>query len=242
MGAAVMSNSTAWQMIHRRILNPTDPRGNDSTVVDDAATLFLATPEAVLGGGEALLLARQVQARLAARPLALHGAVFASAAAFLARGAPAFTPAWLTKSLPPGVLLHSLTQIASGQWYPPAPGAKRAEPLAAGAGASVGVRLQQLPHAAPASLDVVGDFLALGARVASAGETTLDFNVDKAAADARRLTWRTLDDAAVGREPSAPAVAHVKPGSPSPLPSTSVGPTAAFDAEFVRAYVVDLAS
>lgn len=211
-------------MMHRRLLNPTDPRGNDSSIIDDPATIFLADGADAAAGGRELLLARQVHARLVAHPLTLHGAVFASAADFLARGQATFTPAWLKESLPPSVLLHSLT-TRDAPWYPPVPppNSSSAPAISSTTGtATLGLRLQQLPHGAPASVDVAAWLGGLG--VLRAGETTLDFNRDKAEADGKRLTWLTLDG-----------------GEPMPAPALgSTAPVASFDGEFVRSYVVSV--
>ena len=228
-GAAVFSNTSAWTMIHRRLLNPTDPRGNDSTIIDDAATLFLADGADAAAGGRELLLRRQVQARLIAHPLTLHGALFATAEAFLKIGAAAYTPAWLTASLPPSVLLHSLT-TRDAPWYPPVPppNSSAFDGVAASAGAKTfGLRLQQLPHAPPVSVDLAAWLGGLGA--ASIVETTADFNANKAAADAKRLQWLTLGGDGEGVRPSA-ATAAPRVGEAAPV--------AAFEDEFVRSYLV----
>ena len=247
-GAAVQSNSTAWTMLHRRLLNPTDPRGNDSAVVDDAATWFLVDGADAAAGGRELLLRRQVHARLVAHPLTLHGALFASTAAYAAVGRAAYTPSWLGASLPPSVLLHSLT-TRDAPFYPPAPAPPNSSSSAGGGGAggggdgdggfgrgrrgaggvTIGLRLQQLPYAPPVAVDVAA-FLG-GLPVASITETTLDFNLDKATADSRRLAWHTIGGGGGGGGGEHAAASHGRG-------SSSDRPLAAFVDEYVRSYVV----
>ena len=168
-----------------------------------------------------------MQARLVAHPLTLHGALYTSAASYLSLGKASYTPSWLTASLPPSVLLHSMT-TRDAPYYPPAPNSSAVSPASAAAApatgtATLGLRLQQLPHGEPASVDLATWLGELG--VVSATETTLDFNLDKAAADDKRLKWLILGGS--GSTSARPAAA----------PSITT-PVAAFDAEFVRAYVV----
>lgn len=255
-GTAVSSNTSVWTMLHRRLLNPTDPRGNDSAVLDDVVSLGIADGTSDWAG--AVLPARQVLGRTTTHPLTLHGALFASPAAYLATAAASFTPPWLTSSLPPGILLHSL--LVREAPYPAAPSGEAAVPsmpvrsnvlrAAASNASTFAARFQLLPHMPPSSF-VLEEWLGGGSGgplgSISAQEVTVDLNADKASADARRFVWPTsaghsrlrqgLEDPSLprhqarsqGAPPQALAEGRAKGGA-----STVV----AFDAEFVRSYLI----
>ena len=243
-GTAVQSNSSVWQMLHRRLNNPTDLRGNDTTVIDEVVTVALADGtsgwDTKTPGG--YLLARQVTSRLATAPLTLHAATFASLSAYLAVGAPSYSPPWLAASLPPGVLLHSL--LSRDGWYPPAPGDDQANATAGGgsqtSGAAIALRLQQLPHAPPVVLDLSawlgGNFPAV------ITETTSDFNEAKAAAEARRHVWRAQPEVSgAGGEQGAGAA--VSPRALSPLDASPLDapfPVTFAGEEAVRSFLLTM--
>lgn len=243
-GAAVMSNTTVWNMMHRRLINAMDDRGNDTTVLDEVVTLSIADEtsrwEGSGDGNGGYLLQRQVQGRLIAHPLSLHGAVFPSVSSYLAVATPSYQPTWVNGSLPTGLHLHSL--LSRDRWYPakPANGSDAAASLAAGTPA-IALRLQQLPYAPPVSFDVSSWLSVSSSNIA---ETTPDFNVGKAASDAKRLVWRTLDDAADRDAYIAQAAAaggedkHVREGETTTFGDRDT--TATFDAEYIRSYVVTL--
>ena len=196
MGTAVRSNASAWQMLHRRLNNPTDDRGNETTIIDEVITVALADASAGWEAGTAAYLApRQVTARLVTHPLTLHGAPFASLAAYRAVGAVAWTSPSMGTPLPPGLHLHTLA--SRDGWYPPAPGNTTGGGGGRADGGAIALRLQQLPYAPPVTLDLAAWLGGLPAS-ASISETTSDFNEDAADATAKRMVWRKMGEPSRG--------------------------------------------
>jgi hypothetical protein len=143
----------------------------------NAGQVRVLADEAADGAGGDWRARRQVESRLLAHPLTLHGATYASAAAYAAVGRAAATPAWLAAALPPGVLLHSI--LSRDAWYPPAPGGGAAAPVAEAAAeaATLGLRLQQLPYAPPVAFAL--ESLFTPGSLAAANETTIDLTEGK---------------------------------------------------------------
>ena len=241
MGTGQQSNASVWQMLHRRLNNPSDDRGNETTVIDEAITVVLADSGADAWNEDAssYLRERQVTARLVTHPLTLHGAVFPTVAAFLATGAPSFTPPWLSGSLPPGVHLHSL--LARDGWYPPAPGNATGGGGGDTSGSAIALRLQQLPYAPPVTVDLSEWLAGLASAGANATEATSDLNEGAAAAAAKRFVWRSLSSSPTNGQPSAPTVKSRGEGVPTGSPLEAPFPVT-FDVEAVRSFVITLPS
>lgn len=108
-------------LLHRRLMNPKDHRGNDSSVV---ATPFLFR----VGGAADVGAARHAAAAAANQPISAHALALPSVSAFHA----AYNGAWqpVNASLPAGVALVSLQALAPATQAP------------------IGIRLQHLPQSA----------------------------------------------------------------------------------------------
>lgn len=231
MGAAIQGNASVWQMIHRRILNALDPRGNDSTIIDEAEQLAIVDSSADINSW---LAHRQVSSRLLAHPLTIHGAIYSSIDDFLSQARSSYSPSWLIASLPSGVHLHSIFERNSTSWYPPSPGSnssKLDEPHvyqsinSSGSSLLLAIRLQQLPYASPIAFNF-SDFIE-GDALLGVQEVTIDLNSDKATADEARLVWLTQDDD--NDEIETRRRRH----------STSTSEIE-FDSEYVRSYLVEI--
>lgn len=223
MGAALQGNATVFQMIHRRILNALDPRGNDSTIIDEAEKLSVADSTADLNQW---LAQRQVSSRLLAHPLTLHGALFSSIDDYLSKARASFSPSWLSASLPSSVHLHSLFTRNSTSWYPPSPGGNSTRlPLSNVSDGAflLAIRLQQLPYS-PAIAFNITDFIEDDVLI-SVQEVTIDLNTDKETADRSRLVWLQQNGDDEMRSKSRADSSEIE-----------------FDSEYVRSYLVGLSS
>jgi hypothetical protein len=229
MGAAIQGNASVWQMIHRRILNALDPRGNDSTIIDEAEQLAIVDSSADINSW---LAHRQVSSRLLAHPLTIHGAIYSSIDDFLSQARSSYSPSWLIASLPSGVHLHSIFERNSTSWYPPGSNSSKLdEPHvyqsinSSGSSLLLAIRLQQLPYASPIAFNF-SDFIE-GDALLGVQEVTIDLNSDKATADEARLVWLTQDDD--NDEIETRRRRH----------STSTSEIE-FDSEYVRSYLVEI--